>query len=380
MTGLYIHIPFCKSRCIYCSFCSITQREMMSQYMKALKKEMYCRRNELPSGKQLTTIYIGGGTPSVLTPVMLAQVFKNIDTHFLGKKGWTSVQEITIECNPDDITQELAKLIKQLGVNRVSLGVQTFNNQRLRFLARRHNDRQVIDAVRWLKQAGIDNISIDLIYGFPQQTEDDWAHDIRQALSLQVPHISAYSLTYEEGTPLWRMRDTGKVKDIDEQQYRKLFYMLIDNLKDAGYEHYEISNFALPGKQSRHNSSYWHDIPYIGIGAAAHSYDMKSRRWNTNDVKAYIAKTLTDNTPYETEIIDDNTHFNDLITTMLRTKKGLSLKKITESFPQSFLNDLLNEAQPWIEQKLLVTDNNHLHLTREALFISDRIMSDLVRV
>ena len=379
MTGLYVHIPFCKRRCTYCAFCSTTHSQWMNDYVMALDREMQQRCNELQAGDTLNTIYLGGGTPSALPIPLLHKVFDSIETHFTPNRALTETEEFTIECNPDDLTPSLAAMLRQRGVNRVSLGVQTFNPKRLLWLQRRHTAQQVTEAVKYLQQAGIDNISIDLIYGFPQQTDNDWLQDIRQALALNVPHISAYCLSYEEGTPLWLSRQRGEVEEADEEQCRRHYYMLIDTLKKEGYEHYEISNFALPERQARHNTAYWQDKPYIGIGAAAHSYNIATRRWNTDDIQSYIQQTLTTHTPYGQEHIDTDTHFNDLITTTLRTAKGLSLDMLRMTFPPSYTDTLLNDAQPWIRQAMLTIDDNHIHLTRKALFVSDSILAALMR-
>ena len=258
MAGLYIHIPFCKSRCVYCGFYSTTGLELRERYVDALCREMEIRgeRNDIE------TIYLGGGTPSQLSIEQLQRLFIYINKV-------KEDAEITIEMNPDDVTAEFAAELQQLGVNRVSMGAQTFNDERLRFLHRRHNAKQVHQAVETLRQAGFKNISIDLMYGFPEETQEDWEADIRKACSLQVEHISSYCLMIEEGTPLARL----DIEPCDEETERAMYYTLIDRLEAAGYEHYEISNFAKSGYRSRHNSSYWTGIPYIGIGAAAQGFD-----------------------------------------------------------------------------------------------------------
>ena len=260
MAGIYVHIPFCKSRCIYCGFYSTTRTELRQQYVDALCKEIGMRKDNA----LVETVYLGGGTPSQLSIRQLRQVFETIYKY----NKVSEAAEVTIECNPDDVTEAFAEGISQLPVNRVSMGVQTFNDERLHFLRRRHTSAQVSAAVDRLRGAGIDNLSIDLMYGFPEETQKDWEADIRQACSLQVEHISSYCLTIEEGTPLARLG----MEPCDEETERTMYDTLIDRLEAAGYEHYEISNFAKPGYRSRHNSSYWTGIPYIGFGAAAHSF------------------------------------------------------------------------------------------------------------
>ena len=377
MAGLYIHIPFCKSRCIYCGFYSTVDLNLRQQYVDALCKEMTLR----PSSEPIKTIYLGGGTPSQLSIPQLRQLFL-----YINKVYGNDAEEITIEMNPDDVTMEYATILSQLGINRVSMGAQTFDNQRLRFLHRRHQAEQVQQAVNILREADIQNISIDLMYGFPNETLDDWKRDIDEALSLNVEHISAYCLMIEEGTVLYeQMRNEklrpelcslAKARMRNEETERAMYELLMDRLTEAGYEHYEISNFARPGYRSRHNSSYWHDVPYIGLGAAAHSYDLKSRSWNIADIKEYVASIHQGELPAESEDIDEVTHYNDGITTALRTSDGLDLSTLSERF-RSYC---LKEAQPFMADGLLQLTNNHLALTRRGLFVSDYVMSSLIFV
>jgi oxygen-independent coproporphyrinogen-3 oxidase len=285
--------------------------------------------------------------------------------------------EVTIEMNPDDVTPAWADVLPRLGVNRVSMGAQTFNDERLRFLHRRHTARQVPEAVKILRNAGIRNISIDLMYGFPSETLDDWQRDIDSALALNVEHISAYCLMIEEGTPLWRLKmKDEKLKMPDEELERLMYEVLIDKLTAAGYEHYEISNFAKPGYRSHHNSSYWQDVPYIGLGAAAHSYDLKYRSYNVADIQQYIEAIEHGELPSEQEVIDEDTHYNDRITVALRTSDGLDLTTISDRHRRY----CMKEAQRFIDDGLLQLSDNRLSLTRKGLFVSDYIMSSLIMV
>lgn len=283
-----------------------------------------------------------------------------------------SLEEFTVECNPDDITPELASLLYSLGVNRVSMGAQTFSDKRLAFIHRRHKAYQVKEAVENLRNVGIRSISIDLMFGFPDETVDNWKSDIEQALNLGVQHISAYSLMYEEGTPLYKLLEEGKIKEISEDVSLEMYETLITLLTQAGYEHYEISNFALSGYRSKHNSSYWKRVPYLGIGAAAHSYNLTSRQWNVSDVKLYIKG---DNIIEDCELLDSTEQYNDLITTALRTREGINLGSLSEA-DKLFLTKAANKS---IEQGNLIIENNHLHLTRKGLFISDAVMVELIR-
>ena len=377
MAGLYIHIPFCKSRCIYCGFYSTTAFELRQQYTDALCREIADR-----ASGSISTIYLGGGTPSQLTLSQLHQIFDTIYKYNKVEKD----AEVTIEVNPDDVTEELAAALPALSVNRVSMGAQTFDDERLAFLHRRHTSRQVGEAIDRLRKAGISNISIDLMYGFPEETLTSWQQDISTALSLDVEHLSAYCLMIEEGTPLYRMQ----IAPIDEELERTMYELLMDRLEAAGYEHYEISNWGLSPRplqrerelrsyRSRHNSSYWNQTPYIGIGAAAHSYDGQCcRRWNISDIRRYIDGIRQGTCVYEEEWLDEDTRYNDCVTVALRTCEGINLKNLSARHRQYCLEN----AQHFIDDGLLKLshDNHQLSLTRRGLFISDMIMSDLMLV
>ena len=385
MAGLYIHIPFCKSRCIYCGFYSTTDEKWRQRYVDAVCREMELR----PSAAPINTIYLGGGTPSQLSGEQLQQLFIYINKVYSlpsiqGGTGGGS--EITIEVNPDDVTVEFAAMLQQLPVNRVSMGAQTFDDARLRFLHRRHTAEQVPQAVQRLRDVGIRNISVDLMYGFPDETLDDWQRDIDAALVLGVEHLSAYCLMIEEGTVLYEQMRNEKLEmsnDRTEELERAMYEVLIDKLTAAGYEHYEISNFARPGYRSRHNSSYWNDTPYIGLGAAAHSYAVLGgfaaephavRSWNIADLRQYVDAIQRGEIPCEREIIDADTHYNDRITVALRTSDGLDL----DTLPDKYRSYCLHEAQRFIDDGLLRCDGHHLMLTRKGLFVSDYIMGSLV--
>ena len=334
-----------------------------------------CREMEIRGERKehLETIYLGGGTPSQLTTDQLRQLFL-----YINKVYGDGEREVTIEVNPDDVTIAYATTLSQQGINRISMGAQTFDDERLRFLHRRHTAAQVPLAVQRLREAGIQNISVDLMYGFPNETLADWEQDIDTALALNVEHLSAYCLMIEEGTPLHKMlhsRPTSVTAPLpDEELERQMYELLIDKLTAAGYEHYEISNFAKPGFRSRHNSSYWQDSPYIGMGAAAHSYDLKSRQWNVADLQAYMEAIERGEIPSEREEIDEDTHYNDRITVALRTSEGLDLDTLSARH-RTYCE---HEAQQYIDQGLLRREGSHLILTRKGLFVSDDIMSSLI--
>ncbi len=367
MIGLYIHIPFCASRCIYCNFYSTTFIEMQDRYIDAICRELDMRHAE---AETVGTIYIGGGTPSILSAANLHRLLLYIYNRYRVNKN----AEVTIECNPDDVIRDNFWLPTQ--INRVSMGAQTFDDQRLRFIHRRHNASEVTQAINKLRSFGIANISIDLMFGFPGETLIDWTNDLERAIALQPEHLSAYSLMYEEGTSLYKMLQQGKIKESNEELLLKMYNLLIDKLTAVGYEHYEISNFAHQGYRSLHNSSYWNDAYYIGIGAAAHSYNGTTRSWNTDNLHKYIQSIEKGVRPYDCETIDTVTHYNDLITTTLRTCEGLSLDILTPSY-RDFVT---NAARPHIDKGLLSINDNRIHLTRRGLFLSDRIMSDLMQV
>ena len=368
MQGLYIHIPFCKSRCIYCGFFSTTMLDLRQQYVDALCQEMKMR---CQGGENISTIYLGGGTPSQLTTDQLRQILHRAYIYNKVEKD----AEVTIEVNPDDVTERFANDLTQLPVNRISMGVQTFDDKRLRFLHRRHTAEQVTTAVDRLRAAGIKNISIDLMYGFPGETIADCEADIAKALSLQVEHISTYCLMIEEDTQLQQMLQQGNITETEEELERQMYETIINRLEDGGYEQYELSNFARPGFHSRHNSSYWDGTPYIGIGAAAHSYDIESRSWNIADIKQYIQGMANSQRIYEEERLDSDTRYNDAITVALRTSRGLDLQALSPKHRTYCLEN----AQRYLDDGLLErTQDNHLRLTRRGLFVSDMIMSNLI--
>lgn len=393
MAGIYIHIPFCRSRCIYCGFYSTTFLELRQKYVDALCREMELRSlstfHSPPS-----TIYLGGGTPSQLTFEQLCQLFIYINKVY----PLNSETEITMEVNPDDVSVEFAAVLQQFPVNRVSMGIQTFDDHRLRFLRRRHTARQAIEAVSILRTAGIHNLSIDLMYGFPGETLGDWETDISAALALNVEHLSAYCLMIEEGTPLYRIlkQHTGDCplceqqselqgdcpQCVDEETERSMYYTLIDRLTTAGYEHYEISNFARPGFRSCHNSSYWNGTPYIGLGAAAHSYDGKVRSWNVADINTYIKGIEQGKRIFEEELLDDDTRYNDTITVALRTKEGIDLSLLSDKHRDYCMKNARRYLDDGLLELSAVGDSSSptLHLTRRGLFVSDMVMSDLMMV
>ncbi len=375
MAGIYLHIPFCKTRCIYCDFYSTTRSEMTDRYVSALCKELELRKSYLDN-ETVETIYFGGGTPSQLSKENFEKIFETIEREY----NLAECREITLEANPDDLNPEYIKMLASLPFNRISIGIQTFNEQTLRLLKRRHTAGQAISAVKECRMAGFQNISIDLIYGLPGETPESWKADLEQAISLNVEHISAYHLIYEEGTPLYEMLQKHKVEEVDEDSSVDFFALMIDRLTEAGFQHYEISNFCKPGKHSQHNSSYWTGKKYLGCGPSAHSFNGNTRQWNVSSLDKYIAGIEKEIPNFDIEELDITTRYNDFVITSLRTMWGLSLNRLEEEFGTEFKQYCLENAQTYLKSGKLEIKDNTLFLSKEGVFISDGIMSDLLWV
>ena len=332
MAGLYIHVPFCARRCVYCDFYSNTDRSLVAPYIEALIREMELREDYL-NGEAIETIYLGGGTPSLLREADLDRLFKAIDRLY----GLGDAKEITIEGNPDDLHPDYVAQLKHLPINRISMGIQSFHDDDLRLLNRRHSAQQAIEAVVNCVKAGLENISIDLIYGLPGQTPERWAKNLDTAISLQVPHLSAYHLTYEKGTPLDRMREAGQITPIDEDTSLILFGQLIDQLGKAGYEHYEISNFARPDRASRHNTKYWTLSEYAGFGPGAHSDFGEVRYAYDRDLEGYVRGVLEGTLQAsEREELPMRERDREYIMLSLRTVSGINRRTFENRFRRRF--------------------------------------------
>ena len=361
MAGIYIHIPFCKSRCKYCDFFSTTHLQKQAQYVEALLAEWQIRQHQL--SEPIHTIYIGGGTPSTLDTTALARILQAI----LGTCTDHRPHEITIEANPGDITLEKAQAWRAMGINRLSMGVQSFHDHLLQLIGRRHNANQAIQAVQLAQAAGFDNISIDLMYALPDQTMQMWQQDVQQALSLGVQHISSYGLIYEEGTVLTTLLEHGQIEAVDEDTEMRMYDYLVDELTANGYAHYEVSNFALQNRHSRHNSSYWNDTPYIGLGAGAHSYDGHQRQWNISDLDIYIERALAHDLQPEIETLTPEQKHTERIMLGLRTCQGV---------PKDMIN--ISKALPYLQQGLLRENGNNILATTQGYHILNRIIEDLI--
>lgn len=371
VAGIYIHVPFCQGRCIYCDFYSTTEgEEWKSRYVDALLAELRMRRDELPLAR-VHSIYMGGGTPSQLPARALAAILNEVCRLY----PVDSDAEVTVEANPDDVTPEWLAALSHTPVNRLSMGVQSFDDALLRLIRRRHTAQQAVCAVEQAVGHGISNVSIDLIYGLPTQTMEQWQADVRQALALDVQHLSAYSLSYEEGTSLWRMLEQGRIEEADEELSLRMYEHLIDSTRAAGFTHYEISNFCRPGRHSQHNSAYWHGVPYLGFGPGAHSYDgMRTRRWNLSDLKGYV-QAAGSMPPHQSEVLTDDELYDETVMTRLRTSEGLSLDLLTAAYRAY----CMAQAEPHLRAGRLEQAGSTIRLTRQGIFTSNDIISDLMK-
>ena len=360
MAGIYIHIPFCKSRCKYCDFFSTTRLEQRTLYVQALLAEWRDRQHELR--EPINTIYLGGGTPSTLSIDSLRLLSNEITI-----LHHSTQLEFTLEANPGDITPELAAAWRQLGINRLSIGVQSFDDDLLRLIGRRHTASQAREAIRTAQNAGFDNISIDLMYALPSQTMEQWRHDVAEVLRLGVQHVSCYGLIYEEGTAMTNLLATNQIQAVDEDTEMRMYDYLIEQLSTHGFEHYEVSNFALPGRHSRHNSSYWCDTPYLGLGAGAHSYDGHARQWNICDLDLYIRQALSHQLQPEREVLSDEERHTERVMLGLRTSRGVSQQDID-----------MHRAQALIESGLLIMRGDRICATTEGYHILNRLIEQLL--
>ena len=375
MFNLYIHVPFCATRCVYCDFFSNTDTRYKEPYLRAIEKEMELR-GEYIDDDTLETIYLGGGTPSRLSGNDLERIFNAISRRFSITEG----AEITLEANPDDIRPDYLSALRDLPINRISMGIQSFRPEDLRLLNRRHDREQAIRAVELCQAHGFTNLSIDLIYGLPGQTPEAWEETLRQAIRLGTPHLSAYHLTYEEGTALYKRLQAGQVEPVDEEVSVTLFHILTERMAEAGFQHYEISNFARPGFHARHNSAYWIGKPYLGLGPSAHSYNRTSREWNVASLPLYLRGIESGQPATERETLDLSTRYNDFIITGLRTMWGISLDKLRTEFGEALLAYCQKQARPYIQRGLLRQENDRLALSQAGILLSDGIMSELMYI
>ncbi len=372
MSGLYIHIPFCRKACIYCDFHFSTSLKLKEEMVTALSDEIDLRSDYL-SNKQLSSLYFGGGTPSVLEEEEIELLLEKTKQHFeLNKEA-----EITLEANPDDLGIEKLDVIKRVGINRLSIGIQSFDDKQLKFMNRTHTAEQSLWAVENVRKMGIENFSIDLIYGLPGMSVEEWKGQLKKALQLKPPHISAYALTVEPRTALSNWVKKGKITEGKDEIVASHFELTQEMLGESGYEQYEVSNFALKGKKAVHNSSYWEGEPYLGIGPSAHSFNGSSRQWNITNNHIYIRELSEGRLSAEKEMLSTKDLYNEMVMTSLRKREGLSLLSVRERFDEILWQHLLKESASLIEKGNLVEEKGYLYIPEKRRFYSDGIAAGL---
>jgi putative oxygen-independent coproporphyrinogen III oxidase len=375
--GLYLHIPFCKSKCFYCDFYSVSQTNLKDEWLEALLQELNIEPVFLGTEKPvLRTIYFGGGTPSQLSFQEFERIFASVEANF----DLSECVEITLEANPDDLTPSYISMLRSLPFNRISIGVQSFDDTELRAINRRHTAFAAVEAIRECSRQGFSNISLDLMYGLPGQTVESFLKSLKQALDLPVQHISSYALSWEEGSVLYSKLQRGELKQADEELSEACFFEMKDALEGAGFEHYELSNFAVPGFRSKHNSSYWDGSKYLGVGPGAHSYNGLVRSFNPPSLKRYIEGVTQGLDFREAEELDAATLYNDFVITRLRTMQGMNLSELTSTFGAAKRDYCLLNASSSLRNGTLEQIGSWLRLTRKGLFVSDSVMADLLEV
>lgn len=374
MAGIYVHIPFCRKACHYCNFHFSTSTQLLNSFVAALLTEIDLQKSYLTG--PVSTIYFGGGTPSLLPATDLQNILDKIRATF----NVEHEAEITLEANPDDITSEKLIKWKRCGINRLSIGIQSFFEEDLQWMNRAHNARQASGSIGLAQQHGFHNLTIDLIYGTPTLTKEHWQQNLQQAIELNIPHISCYALTVEPKTALEKMIRQKEIANVENDKQALHFELLMQWMNAAGYDHYEISNFAKPGHKSRHNSSYWQGVHYVGLGPSAHSFNGSSRQWNVANNALYISNLLKNNLLYELEILTPQQQLNEYIMTSLRTIEGLNLQKVNEQFGRQVQEALLNSAKRHLNNHTLVQTDNYLRLTSEGKLLADGIASNLFQL
>lgn len=372
MAGIYLHIPFCERRCAYCDFFSTTSLERRGAYIGALINELAMRTDYLPKDSVIGTIYFGGGTPSQLDASDVGKLLDAIARQY----NVSDDAEITFEANPSDLTMDYLGQLSAVGVNRLSIGIQSFQDVLLRTLGRRHDAATAKNCVRMAQASGFKNISIDLMYGLPHQTLAQWRTDLEEGIALGVQHISTYCLSYEKNTLFGKMLAEGKLEEASEELANTMYEATIARLNEAGFHQYEISNFSLPNYYSRHNSSYWNSVPYIGLGAGAHSYDGMSRQWNVSDLEKYIGSIQESVLPCEREILSKNDLYNERVMLSLRTDKGLALSELADDERRYCMQHATGD----IERGLLVNSDDHLVASLRGIEVLNRIIENLIIV
>lgn len=372
MAGLYIHIPFCRQKCHYCNFFSVATKKHHREIFRALLDEMRLRRNYL-DGEPLHTIYFGGGTPSLFAPDQLHKIIETAEKLY----GLYEHAEITVEANPDDINEQWLSQLKNTKANRLSIGLQSLRDSDLEYLNRVHSGREAIAAVELARKHGFDNLSVDFIYGFPTLTDENWEDNLRWAVDQKVPHISAYALTVEPGTALELFIRKGKYQPVSDETAERHFLMMSEFLGNHGYEHYEISNLALPGKYARHNTAYWSGEKYLGIGPSAHSFDGNSRQWNVSAIGSYLECISKGKPDFEREVLSIIQKANEYIMTSLRTMWGMDMAKLEKEFDEPVARKVEIALSTYQDSDLLKIAGKKVTLTQKGKLFADRIASDL---
>lgn len=380
MTGIYIHTPFCKSKCAYCNFFSIASESKINDYVEALKKEIVLRKNYL-GGETVKTIYFGGGTPSLLSVKNIEEILELLNKNY----EIIPNPEITLEINPDTIDREKMSSLKQIGINRMSVGIQSFDDEDLRYLGRRHDSKHAMQVLEDLKHTDFEKITLDLIYGMPTLTEEKWNKNLDIFFSTGITHLSAYALTVEPKTILGQRIEKGDLQSVSEEETICHYNILVERTKENDFEHYEISNFAKEGFRSQHNSIYWRDEKYLGLGPSAHSYDGNSRQWNISNLTKYIQMVGDAETQrrreselfYEKEILSTEDKFNEYVMTSLRTSWGCDIEKIERDYGKSYAHHFLKNIKKYLENGEMLKENNTYFLSEDGKLFADGIAADL---
>ena len=372
MAGIYFHIPFCKQACHYCDFHFSTNFRNIEELIVTMKNELYLQ-SEYLGGAKVDTIYFGGGTPSAIPNHFIGELIGKVKLlHEVSPDA-----EISLEANPDDLTAENISAWKVAGINRLSVGVQSFFDEHLKWMNRAHNQNQAIEGLQLAKSLGITNITMDLIYGIPNMTMVQWQSNLEQFFKLDLPHLSAYGLTIEPQTHLGHLVKNRQLLVAKEESYNTQFEELIKQTSDRGFDHYEISNFGKPNFYSQHNTAYWFGEKYLGIGPSAHSFNGLERQWNVTSNMKYVSKLQNNEVPAETESLSINDKYNEFVLTRLRTKWGIDLNQIKEQFGSSFQNNLNLLVEPYLQSKHVLKVDDILVLSKEGKFLADKISSDL---
>ncbi|WP_442794853.1 radical SAM family heme chaperone HemW [Pelobium manganitolerans] len=372
MAGIYIHIPFCKQACHYCDFHFITSLKRKTELLDSVRKEISLQKNYLQN-QTVETIYFGGGTPSLLSADEIKSLLSDIYSAF----NVSGNPEATLEANPDDLNAVKLKELHNAGINRLSIGVQSFFDEDLVWMNRAHKAQEAEASIKRAQDIGIENISVDLIYGFPLLSDEKWQHNVQKLINFEVPHISSYSMTVEARTALANFIRKKQQKAMDDAQSAQQFSYLIDALKQAGFEHYEISNFAKPERYSQHNTNYWLGVHYLGLGPSAHSFNGTSRQWNVANNAQYLSAIAENKIPFELELLSKADVFNEYVMTSLRTQWGLDLQKITTDFGKATKDNLLAVADEYRQKNWLLIDEDKVKLSAEGKLYADLIASEL---